>query len=224
MRSFLQTMKRWREERNLIKNPAKQDDQKVKASIVALHHEEREFIDNVEKRNNEQVQALLAALHKLQCNMDPLIAAQVYNSRFCPLTSRFPDELLLCILDFLHDDVVTLSCLRMASRKFLYIIGNQLLRQDPFSDLYHPSLLSEVPKGQFRRLIQRDGRCTDCRQWNETCDPRYSDRCKFRPRSAWVEDFAEYIRLCRKLHCYACDSLHSACEFSFENRQYSGYW
>ncbi len=39
--------------------------------------------------------------------MDPLIAVQVYNNRFCPF-GRLPEELLLQILDVLDDDAVTL--------------------------------------------------------------------------------------------------------------------
>ncbi|KAJ5025195.1 hypothetical protein J3E73DRAFT_413121 [Bipolaris maydis] len=124
MLSFLKRIQRWHEEHKPIENPEKQGNQKVQAPLAALHHEERELIE-VEKRNNQQAQALLAALHKLQCNMDPFIAAQTYNSRFCPLTSRLPDELLLCVLDFLSDDVVTLSCLRIVSRKFFHMVGSK---------------------------------------------------------------------------------------------------
>lgn len=61
----------------------------------------------------------------LQRTMDPLMAPQVYNIRFCPLISRPPEELLLCIVDFLCDDVVALMCLRIVSRIFLRLINSQ---------------------------------------------------------------------------------------------------
>lgn len=120
MLSFLRRIKRWREERKLIESVEKQDNQIAQTPLVALNHEESEFIKNVKERNNQQAQELLAALHNLQYTMDPLISAKVYNIRFRPLTSRLPDELLLCVLDFLSDDVVTLSCLRIVSRIFFH--------------------------------------------------------------------------------------------------------
>ncbi|EUC40472.1 hypothetical protein COCMIDRAFT_108752 [Bipolaris oryzae ATCC 44560] len=223
MLPFLRRIIWWREERKLIENPAKQDDQKVRALLVTPHHEERELIERVGKQNNQQAQELLAAFHKLQCTMDPLIAAQVYNSRFCPLTGRLPDELILCILTFLRDDVVALSCLRIASRKFLYILGNELFEEYMDHRLYHPIVLPKVPKDQFRRLLQRDDRCDNCKRWNNTCNPQYSDCCKFRPRSAWGEDAAEYTQLHRKLHCYACNTLHFAYEFAFDKQESSNH-
>lgn len=65
----------------------------------------------LERRDNQQAQALLLTLYGLQRYMDPLIAAQVYNNRSCPL-NRLPEELLLNILNFLDDDAITLHCLR----------------------------------------------------------------------------------------------------------------
>jgi hypothetical protein len=169
----------------------------------------------MEKRNNEQAQALLTVLHKLQCNMDPLIAAQVYNSRFRSLTSRLPDELLLCVLDFLCDDVATLSCLRIVSRKLFYMIGNKpVYGRHATPIIYQPDLLPSVPRYQFRRLLQRDGRCDNCKRWNDTCNPEYSQCGKFESRIYLNADVAEWVRSIRKLHCYACDSLHSAYAFS----------
>jgi len=74
-----------------------------------------------EKRRNRddgRAQNLLLALDELKRKMDPLIAAQAYNNRFCPLISRLPEELLLCILDFMRDDFAALLCLRITSRIF----------------------------------------------------------------------------------------------------------
>ncbi|EMD90138.1 hypothetical protein COCC4DRAFT_126011 [Bipolaris maydis ATCC 48331] len=223
MLSFLKRIQRWHEEHKPIENPEKQGNQKVQAPLAALHHEERELIE-VEKRNNQQAQALLAALHKLQCNMDPFIAAQTYNSRFCPLTSRLPDELLLCVLDFLSDDVVTLSCLRIVSRKFFHMVGSKPVYGENLKPIiYQSESLPKVPRYQFRRLLQRDGRCDKCKRWNDTCDPQYSDCSKFDPRIYPDADDAEWARLHRKLHCYACDSLHSVYEFSSDYQQSSSH-
>ena len=63
-----------------------------------------------EKRDDQQAQALLLTLYERQRAMDPLIAAQVYNNRSC-LLSRLPEEILLCIVDCLCNDVVALHCL-----------------------------------------------------------------------------------------------------------------
>ena len=75
-----------------------------------------------EKRDDQQAQALLFAQYELQCTMDPLIAAKVYNSRFCPLISKLPEELILCILEFLSDDAVALHCAPIVSRMFLRLL------------------------------------------------------------------------------------------------------
>jgi len=112
-----------------------------------------------EKRDHEQTQALLLALYELQRTMDPLMAVQAYNIRFCPLISRLPEELLLCILDFLEDDVVALHCLRIVSRTFLRLLDRPSATwKDTW---YHDEsmfrgnavFLPYVAKLQFRRLL-----------------------------------------------------------------------
>ncbi len=65
-----------------------------------------------EKRDKRQSRASSSRCTELKRTMDPLIAAQVYNSRFCPF-GWLPEELVLRILDFLDDDAVTLHCLRI---------------------------------------------------------------------------------------------------------------
>ncbi|KAF2636040.1 hypothetical protein P280DRAFT_510812 [Massarina eburnea CBS 473.64] len=47
-----------------------------------------------EKRSKQQAQTLLLTLQELQRTMDPLIAAHVYNNRFCPF-GLLPEELFL---------------------------------------------------------------------------------------------------------------------------------
>lgn len=63
-----------------------------------------------EQRDSQQARSLSLILCELQRSMDPLVAAQFYNNRFCPF-SGLPEELLLRVLDFLVDDPVTLHCL-----------------------------------------------------------------------------------------------------------------
>jgi hypothetical protein len=82
----------------------------------------------------------------------------------------------LCIIDFLCDDVVTRHCLRIVSRVFLRLLHDQ-------SDIWkwewyarglleslhcQSSYLRNPAKLQFQRLVQRDGRCDNCRRWNDT--------------------------------------------------------
>lgn len=59
---------------------------------------------------------------EFQRALDPLVAVQVYNACFCPLTSRLPEELHMCILEFLFDDAVALHCLRVVSMLFLRLL------------------------------------------------------------------------------------------------------
>lgn len=148
--------------------------------------------------------------------MNPLVAAQTYNSRFCPLTSRLPEELLLCILDFLSDDVVALQCLRLVSRTFFRLLSRGSViwserRDIPLYIRRNASWLPESEKVQFRRLLQRDGRCDNCKRWNEAHQHSSSDDCKFQQR------FRRGSR--RVLYCNACDSPHNMCQFSSTNQQ-----
>lgn len=80
-----------------------------------------------EKRDDQQTQTLPLALGELQRAMDPPIAVRVYNNRFCPLISRLPEVLLLCICDFLCDDFAAVLCRRIGSRMFLRLPDSEYI-------------------------------------------------------------------------------------------------
>lgn len=175
---------------------------------------ERQLIEEaesrkVERRDIQQAQAPLLTLYELQRTMDPLVAAQVYNNRLCPLISRLPEELLLCILDFLDDDAVALRCLRIVSRIFLRLLNYPPIFQ---RDGYNQYL-------QFRRLLQRDGRCNDCRRWNDAHKCGYYDDCPFQQSLRPMLKGDSISWLYRRLYCYACQTLHNICQFSSTYQQ-----
>lgn len=172
----------------------------------------------VEKRNHEHSQALKLSLHALQVSMDPLIASQTYNNRFCPLT-RLPEELLLNVINFLRGDRVTLCCLRITSRVFLRILHNKSeFWIDPI--IFAPSaFLRHNLKLQFRRLLQRDGRCGNCRRWNDAHVHIHFDACKFKgpplrrnPPFSGCEYRYSFTTDC-KTYCSACDTDHDVYQF-----------
>lgn len=176
-----------------------------------------------EKHDQQQARALLFTLQELQRTIDPLIAAQVYNQLFCPLT-RLPEELLLSILDFLSDDVATLHCLQIVSRTFLRLLYYQsdiwksawyVNYADPKRDKGHSLYLHGLLKLQFRRLLQRDGRCKNCKRWNDAYSCRYYpfDDCKFQQHRGHRGRRAH-----GKLYCNPCGSCHYACQFSSANQ------
>jgi hypothetical protein len=173
-----------------------------------------------EQRDAQQTQTLLLSLHELQRTMDPLIATQVYNSRFCPLISRLPEEILLCILDFLCDDPVALHCLRIVSMVFYRLLNRQAViwrdewyRPVLFSTRGNAFYLHNVSRLQFRRLLQREGRCNKCMRWNSAGERPLFDDCQFQqdcrqwPNSRY--EWPPYF----KLDCYACRSRHDICQF-----------
>ena len=208
-----------REERQFIKETSEAEEQE--------RRKRREEREKREKRDDQYAQALLLTLSELQHTMDPLIAAQVYNNRFCPI-SRLPEELLLCILDFLCDDVIALHCLRIVSRIFFRLLKRQLVigsnawyRVAPVSTKSNASYLQRDLMLQFRRLLQRDGRCDNCRHWNDTCEYQLFDDCKFRQLFRRRPDGLRDHLLYRRLYCYACHSLQDVCEFSSTYQQSS---
>lgn len=211
---FTRWFKMWYETRQLIKEKeAREAQRKIQ----------------LEKRDDEHTQALLLALHQLQRTMDPLIAAQVYNDRFCPLTGRLPEELLLIILDFLSNDAVALHCVRIVSRTFFRLLNHEpaiwrlsWYRKAPFCTKGESALLHEHLKLQFRRLLQRDGRCDNCKRWNNAHKLRPSDDCKFRQLFRW-DPHDSLSFLYRKLHCYACHSFHDVCQFASKYQELSKY-
>lgn len=151
--------------------------------------------------------------------MDPLIAAQFYNNRFCPF-SRLPEELLLRVLGFLADDPVTLHCLQAVSRIFLRLLDSEsdiwryewYLYPSPASWRGAHTIFLESPfNGQVQSLLRRDGRCDNCRRWNDaSVNERFND-CKFEQRRR-RHDY-------RKLYCGACDTQHDICQFSKASRE-----
>jgi hypothetical protein len=159
---FLFLRREWRKHRQITK--------KIQA------RDAEEPIHEWEKRDSQQAQILHLTQNMLRRIMDPLIAAQIYNHRFCPLISKLPEELLLCIIDFLCDDIVTLHCLQIVSRVFLRLLHDQSAvwkwewYASGLSGSVHcqASYLRDPAKLQFQRLLQRDGRCDNCRRWNDT--------------------------------------------------------
>ena len=197
-------IQRWRKERQLVRE------------TEACEAEKR---TNGEERDNHQAQALLLTLRGLQRTMDPLIAAQVYNNRFCPLISRLPEELLLCIFDFLCDDVVALKCLRIVSRIFLRLFNRQLVVWIKSRSIKGESFhRHDVPMLEFRRLLQRDGRCDNCRRWNDVCGDQLFDDCKFQQRFRRSPK-GSFDFLYSTPYCYACHTRHDVCQFPSPSQQ-----
>jgi hypothetical protein len=153
---------------------------------------------------------MLLTLSNLQHTMDLLVAAKVYDDRFSPSIGRLPEELLLCILDFLHDDPVTLNCLCIVSRTFRRLLYT----------LPEDYTMTRVPidlRLQFQRFLQNDERCNNCRRWNDVhSNQLFSD-------SIFQQDYRVFSlnrnshgvsSLYRRLHCYACQSSQDVCQFS----------
>jgi hypothetical protein len=208
---------------------------------IRKRYEERQLIKETEareaerriqreKQENKHAQALLLTLYELQYTMDPLIAAQVYNSRFCPLISRLPEELLLCIIDFLCDDVVALQCLQIVSRIFLRLLdfGSVIWRDAwrrtvPLPTRGDAFYLHDDRRLRFRRLLQRDGRCGNCTRWNDVYEHQRYDDCKFQQTWRRRPSGTRNSWLYRRLYCYACHSLHDVCQFSSTYQRSSGH-
>lgn len=104
---------------------------------------------------------------------DPLLAAQIKNMKESRLV-RLPEELLLCVLDSIGDDVVALFCLRRVSRKFRRVINTQRIwnnmrlplswqRKETCTDT--PSVFSSDERQQMHQLLRHDGMCDDCKPW-----------------------------------------------------------
>lgn len=103
-----------------------------------------------------------------------------------------PRELLLCILNHIGNDVVTLRCLRRVSRIFRRLIYDDAIwerikapdwcRRTQFLT-ETTSRLSEDEKKLLKRHFQSDGMCKDCRLW---CDV---------PASGWLSRVIQAINL-----------------------------
>ena len=137
---FSRWVQKRREERQLIKET------EARKAERRIHRE---------KRDDQQAQALFLTLCELQRTIDPLMAVQIYNSRLCPLISRLPEELLLCILDYLCDDVIALQCLRIVSRIFLQILNSQsVVWREACSIRNEAFYLHNVPRPQPHRRVR----------------------------------------------------------------------
>ncbi len=74
---------------------------------IQKRHEHGQLSNEAEacqvERRIQQARLAQARLDELQRTMDPLIAAHVYNYRFCPLLARLPED----------NDAVALQCPKM---------------------------------------------------------------------------------------------------------------
>lgn len=159
--------------------------------------------------------------------IDPLIAAQTHNIKNCRLT-RLPEELLLCILNHVGDDAVTLRCLRRVSRTFRRLIYDDGLWERVkaphwcrVSDFMTETTgnLSEDEQKLLKRHLQTDGMCRECSLWCDvavrgrlrwimqamsldTIDPMSRYECKFLSRTG------------RRLKCHGCGTRQNIQTFS----------
>lgn len=209
-----------------------------------LRQEDPKEQDDEQKKQGQQGQPkdkggqgeqsrMLVTLHELQRTMDPLIAAQVYNNNHSPL-GRLPEELLLCILRCIGDDVLTLYCLRRISRIFRRLIYElEIWKQmlpPPSSQRfgYSTEACWRLPihlYHQLRQRLQSDGLCNDCKLW---CDV---------PVKGWFNWFIQTTNLksdrflkiqaiCKfdslqgyALYCDVCGINHDMRRFSPSNQQ-----
>ncbi|PVI08513.1 hypothetical protein DM02DRAFT_722736 [Periconia macrospinosa] len=244
---FLRSIKKWFRKRQLIKKARKIEEQNAKIEKrqrkAAEAQDYKSIEEQLEERNRHQTQNLLLIFDKLQHTMDPLVASRVFNTHFCPLISKLPEELLLCILDYLWDDPVTLQCLRAVSSTFFRLLHR---RSNLWNYAYHNNQsifwnfmylsylsitgidaqgitaayldksnalnLNHYLQWQLRRLLQRDGRCDNCKAWNDDYQRHTFDYCKF-------EAPIIVNTPCKpRLKCYGCYDQHDIYEFSLEEK------
>ncbi|KAI0175504.1 hypothetical protein GGR52DRAFT_315187 [Hypoxylon sp. FL1284] len=150
---------------------------------------------NKQDDDNEQVnmqrqrdQVLLS----LQRTLDPLIAAQVYNSNHSRLV-RLPEELLLTIISHLRDDLVSTYCLRNVSRTFRRLVPSPT-RYYILSSSGYPILSEAMPhlyvdeKAKLRTLLHADGMCNKCKL-SSKLRRGYRRKSDLRPRQPIVCQF-----------------------------------
>ena len=134
--------------------------------------------------------------------IDPFVAAQLHNIKKCRLT-RLPQELLLCILEHIGDDAVTLRCLRRVSRIFRRLIYDNVLWERIkvpdwcWSSQFMTettSRLSEDEEKLLKQHLQSDGMCKNCRLW---CDV---------PATGWLASLIQTVNLAttRQVSGYEC--------------------
>lgn len=115
--------------------------------------------------------SMAVTLRNLEQTMDPIVAAQVWNSKYSPLT-RLPEEILLEILGHLEvdDDPVSLYCLRRTCRTFRRLTHEPRFRKvmlpRSFKKGGHRSEnyleLTTIEANTLKQLLQKDGMCENC--------------------------------------------------------------
>lgn len=127
---------------------------------------------------------MATVLRGLEHTMDPLIAAQVYNNRHCPLTS-LPEEILLLIIGNIEGDVPTLHCLQRTSRTFRRLITSAA----SWSHIMNPFLGFQSTLGEMQGYdlpwyerdelayrLWKDGMCDKCVEVTERPGSRWHTR------------------------------------------------
>lgn len=152
--------------------------------------------------------SMLAKLNpRHDTNMDPLIAAQVYNQTFSPIY-RFPEEILLPIInDCISVDPFALPCLWRVSRIFHLLITDQFMKgRELQAPDWEPNwetvesysrpfwVLRSQPKNRSR--LQRDRLCPRCKDGGWGREPDWN--CWFN------HDYDIYCRGCGREHSQTC--------------------
>lgn len=148
--------------------------------------------------------------------MDPLMAAASHNST-CSAFCKLPDEMLLCIMQYVALDPLSLQCLRRASRVFLRIYSSpefgythnstDLTKggyqsdhwRKPSNDYWPNTIKSTLPTRLHKDLNEF---CNDCRA--ARMDPAWEDRVR--------------RLMTETLHCNGCRQRHPRVLFSAQER------
>lgn len=116
--------------------------------------------------------------------MDPLLAARLYNNRHCPLPS-LPNEILLYILRYLADDILSLHCLRRVCSIFRRFLDVGMMRRlcTPRNIILGSMGYRLEPKlqAEFMQYLERDGLCNQCKEKG-----KISYYCPFKLRNGFV--------------------------------------
>ncbi|KAH6650795.1 hypothetical protein F5144DRAFT_60656 [Chaetomium tenue] len=148
---------------------------------------------------------------------DPLVAAVLHNRRHSPI-ARLPEDILLSILDYCDEDLVTRISLQQVSRQFRRLVlrptswdmsmsGNRGgTRQRPVRMKIDYGLLKHSPELHKKVLfnIRVDRLCTRCLPSFEQVQ---KESCKFDPRPEMPTP-----------KCARCKERHSRYEFSKRRR------
>ncbi|KAK1758160.1 hypothetical protein QBC47DRAFT_295524 [Echria macrotheca] len=140
--------------------------------------------------------------------IDPLVAAHVHNANHSPIY-RLPDELVLQVLRYLGDDLLTMLCLRRVATRFRRIIDdrkiwkvlciNRCLERRSHRIFEREYLFPKDLRQELWHRIQRDGACDQCRMLRAGY-PDNSD-------SGWPHRECPVVsRSPLGLHCHGCSS------------------